>query len=426
MKKAALYVRVSTAEQRDHGLSVDNQIAALKEYCTNNGTEIYQIYNDAGHSGHASYLKRPALLHLIRDAQAHRFDVILFTRLDRWFRSIKDYYLVAEQLRGIPWRAIWEDYTTETSDGQFKVNIMLSIAEAEASRTAEKVRSVMQYATAQGDVVGGSPPTGYLRQDKRLVISSEAREGVLAFWMTYLSSGSISRAREAAESAGTHIRKATAARMLRNPTYTGRTATGIECPAYITEEQFATAQKMLGHRTRNPKNPECVYLFSGLLVCGKCGGRMVAHYAKDGDRVRLGYGCCRHRNDKSSCPGQHISQRKAERAVLSALESLLDGAEVPQPPTVRPKDTTALEARRERLKVLYLDGDISTEEYRVRRDKLTLEISEAQMESPHPPTLPDNWKAIYDDLDQPHRQAFFRSVIDHITVTDGVCDIVYL
>ena len=48
MKRAALYVRVSTAEQRDHGLSVDSQISALQKYCEDNSYEVAEIYNDAG------------------------------------------------------------------------------------------------------------------------------------------------------------------------------------------------------------------------------------------------------------------------------------------------------------------------------------------------------------------------------------------
>lgn len=57
MKNAAIYVRVSTQEQKKHGLSVDSQILALKEYCKENGYHISGIYNDAGISARKRYTR---------------------------------------------------------------------------------------------------------------------------------------------------------------------------------------------------------------------------------------------------------------------------------------------------------------------------------------------------------------------------------
>ena len=146
-KRAAIYVRVSTAEQKEHGLSVDNQLDALKNYCQERGFSIAGIYNDAGISARKKYRSRPALLQLLEDCQKHKIDIILFTKLDRWFRSVADYYAVQQVLDGakVPWRAIWEDYETETSAGVFKVNIMLSVAQAESDRTSERIKAVLEY-----------------------------------------------------------------------------------------------------------------------------------------------------------------------------------------------------------------------------------------------------------------------------------------
>ena len=143
MKKVGLYVRVSTQEQKLHGISIENQLDALQKYCKEKGYIIVATYNDAGVSAHGSYKKRPALLQMIQDCQEKKIELLLFTRLDRFFRSVGDYYLVTSQMDKVPWKAIWEEYETETSDGQFRVNIMLSIAEAEAARTSEKIKSIM-------------------------------------------------------------------------------------------------------------------------------------------------------------------------------------------------------------------------------------------------------------------------------------------
>lgn len=49
--RCAIYVRVSTDEQRDNGYSIDSQLRMIKEYCEKNSYDIVDVYNDAGHSG---------------------------------------------------------------------------------------------------------------------------------------------------------------------------------------------------------------------------------------------------------------------------------------------------------------------------------------------------------------------------------------
>ena len=169
MKKVGLYVRVSTQEQKLHGISIENQLDALQKYCKEKGYIIVATYNDAGVSAHGSYKKRPALLQMIQDCQEKKIELLLFTRLDRFFRSVGDYYLVTSQMDKVPWKAIWEEYETETSDGQFRVNIMLSIAEAEAARTSEKIKSIMDYKRERGDHLG-TVPLGYRTENKKLAI----------------------------------------------------------------------------------------------------------------------------------------------------------------------------------------------------------------------------------------------------------------
>ena len=54
MKKVGLYVRVSTQEQKLHGISIENQLDALQQYCREKGYFVAAIYNDAGVSAHVT------------------------------------------------------------------------------------------------------------------------------------------------------------------------------------------------------------------------------------------------------------------------------------------------------------------------------------------------------------------------------------
>lgn len=88
--RVALYARVSTEEQALHGLSIEAQKAALGEWAANH--TIVDYYIDLGVSARKPILKRPELQRLLRDVEQDRIDLVVFTKLDRWTRNIREYY----------------------------------------------------------------------------------------------------------------------------------------------------------------------------------------------------------------------------------------------------------------------------------------------------------------------------------------------
>ena len=411
-----------TQEQKLHGLSVDNQIQALTDFCAQNGYEIYKIYNDAGISAHASYKKRPELLNLIRDCQNKKVDVILFTRLDRWFRSIKDYFLVQDQIGGVPWRATWEDYNTETSDGVFKVNIMLSISEAEASRTAEKVKSVLQYKREQGMYVG-SAPLGYKIENSRLVIDPDTEPYVRAFFDTYLETHLSSRAIDIVKDMGYKMSKSGASSMLRNRTYTGD-AQGCKCPAYITEAQFKAICETRRRYVRSTKQTR-VHLFSGLVICADCGGRMRASFTTKGNPNKefTSYRCDpRRRTFSNHAYGISVGEIKVEKYLLAELDNII--ADMKYEYETSPmsdrmeeyqKEKKRIEDKLERIKFLYMEGDLSMEEYKEKKNELIgkLNMLSEPAECPNI-ELPADWKEMYGELSREGKRAFWYQILKEI------------
>ena len=97
-KTAALYMRVSTEEQARHGDSIEAQRQALREYAVAHDLAIVGEYADEGISGQKPVRKRPALSEMLAEVEAGKIDLILFTKLDRWFRSVKLYYQAQEVL----------------------------------------------------------------------------------------------------------------------------------------------------------------------------------------------------------------------------------------------------------------------------------------------------------------------------------------
>lgn len=426
MKRAFLYVRVSTDEQKKHGLSIDSQLVALQEYCSKNGIEVAGIYNDAGRSAHASYLKRKELLKLIDDANARKGDIILFTKLDRWFRNLKDYFEVMAKIpEDIPWKAIWEDYETETSAGRFKVNIMLSIAQAEAERTSERIHSTLDYKRAKGDYIG-SAPYGYKRKDNRLVKDPEAEPIVNAIFETYLKTHSCMDALRKSVELGHYITRKGILDIVKNPTYTGN-AKGTKCEPYITEEQHQKLLSIVSSAYRKPKNIETVYLFQRLCVCAECGLNLQSNVRMYPNKTTKynNYYC--HGYNRTRHEGFALSERKLEKYLINNIEQIVRDYNIMVQNTIAndkeynevEKKRKNLESKLERIGVRFELGDITIEEYKNKRLEIKRELDNIKYVE-HPTntvTLPENWKVIYDQLDKQHKQQFWFSIIDKIEIT---------
>lgn len=417
---AALYVRVSTQEQKNKGLSVDNQIKALKEYCKKNKISVYKVYNDAGISAHASYKKRPALQQMVIDSNENRFDLILFTRLDRWFRSVKDYYAVMEQLKDKPWKAIWEDYDTTSSSGQFKVNIMLSVAQAEAERGSERIKAIHSYRRDNGAFVG-SAPTGYTLKKidgKSIPVKNEDAPMVDCFFKNYLETFSVTEAHRACAAAGYRLNFRLARKIAVNETYTGHKDNCTYEP-YITDSQYQTIMEQRKIRTRTPKKKTNVYIFRGLLRCSECGHTLCGRVDDKG----YVYYRCSHPQQTIPMKYLYASEIPVEKELLKRLDELIGEYAINVSIDAVNGNIDAsikrCEERLNRLKMLFEFGDISPEEYTEKRDALRAEIDDLSKPQMKAPELPSNWKEIYNDLDREHKRDFWRKVIDRIEINRG-------
>ena len=176
MENVALYCRVSTEEQALNGDSLRMQEQELTNYAKNNNMSIYDIYIDDGYT--ATNLKRPALQRLIKDIENKKIDRVLFVKLDRWSRGVRNYYKLFDILErnNCNWQTIFEKYDTSTASGRLHINIMLSVAENESSTTSERIKAVFKDKVMRGEVITGKCPIGYKIDNKKLVIDNEKEQ----------------------------------------------------------------------------------------------------------------------------------------------------------------------------------------------------------------------------------------------------------
>lgn len=431
--RVAAYLRVSTQEQKLFGLSIEAQTAALQEWADENHLKFVGFYNDAGFSARKSYKKRPAMVRLLEDVQAGKIDLIVFTKLDRWFRSLADYYQVQSILEKyhVGWKTIHEDYDTLTASGRLKINILLSVAQDEADRTSERIKAVFETKRERREPLTGNTPTGYRIEGKKLVKDEATQEAVEAFFRKYLASGSISEAQAIAwEKHHLRIEYQLASKMLDSPVYYGRYY-GVEdmCPPYITEAEFERIQTMRIRAVRKVKDNR-VYLFSGLIVCGECHYRMGG---RTGQKNRTPFYNCPSRYVRKACSNSvNLSEKKIEKYIMETIDAKLSQYKVAysnfrdsQKERNYQAEISAVKTKLSRLKDLYLNELISLEEYRKDQEPLKARL-EALTEEAKPAKVPDfgriegllaqGWQSAYEDLDRASRRDFWRILIKEIRI----------
>lgn len=433
MKRAALYIRVSTAEQSIHGLSLETQRASLDEWAKQEQVEVVGHYADPGISARKKAAKRPGLQRMLEDVRAGKIDLIVFTKLDRWFRNVGEYYKVQEVLEQyhVDWKTIFEDYDTSTAAGRLKINIMLSVAQDEADRTSERIKVVFDAKRERREPLTGNCPTGYRIEGKKLVKDEETREAVAAFFRKFLASGSVSEAQALVwEEHRFRIEYQLASKMLDSPVYHGHYY-GVDdmCPPYITKDEFDRIQDMRKRTVRKAKDNR-VYLFSGLIACGECGYRMGG---RTNTRGGTAFYNCPSRYIRKACGNSvNLAESKIEKYLMETIHLKLsqykiafDGLRNSRKGRNYQAEISVVRTKLSRLKELYLEELISIEEYRRDQEPLKARLEELSeqakpMEAPNfgrvEALLSQGWQSAYEDLDRASRRDFWRILIKEIRI----------
>ena len=437
IRRVGLYGRVSTEEQALRGFSIEAQVDALKEYCKKNNMKIVDVYLDEGISGAKPPLKRPALKRLLEDVESGKIDMILFTKLDRWFRSVKEYFKVQDVLDNnkVEWKAIQEDYDTTTANGQMAITIFLAVAQNERDRTAERIKVVLDHKRKNKEACFGGKynPFGYKKEvdengKNRLVKDPETQEAVQAFWNCLIKTNNLNKAiRLMVNEYGIQKDWKTWARMTERDFYCGMHR-GVPdfCPAYVTPEEFLKFQE---RETIKATPTGIPYFFKGLMRCPSCGHKLCGDSDKRKATIYKSYRC------RMRCRGcgnqQSLSEKKVEKQLLARLDEFMRDtiAEV-EIETSKPKNKSGVERtiknlkeQLRRLNIVYMAGNKSDEEYFKEDAELKLAISKAEkeleMNKPRnvdhlKELLATDFRTMYTTLDDEEKQEFWLDLIKEI------------
>lgn len=459
MKRAAVYIRVSTLEQAQEGYSVGEQRERLVAYCKAHDWIIADIYVDAGYTG--SNIKRPGMQKLI--SETDKFDLVLVYKLDRLSRSQRDTLYLIEEIflpHNVDFISMQESFDTSTPFGKAMIGLLAVFAQLEREQIKERTW-MGRVARAKAGLYhgGGNIPIGYNYSDGKLVVNVYEAEQVRKIFEWYLAGGSLKTISERLQKEGYTTRYGnynswtTVRNILDNEVYLGRLHFGEIVvdnahEAIISEEQFEAVRVLRGKRREQfgSKSFQAKYLLTGMLFCGHCGGR---YYMRNTGRYTY-YSCySRTKQIKSmikdpNCKNKHWKASELEEKIDFQIRELLSSPEMaaeiaaskPKKATVSSKKNTSVEKRiREidkqinKLMELYQQDNIPPEVLgesinKLYNEKTVLQNTIEPAEEPEvmpfnlAEELISNAADIWDFADEAQKRRIMQSLISKIVLTD--------
>lgn len=442
IEETAAYVRVSSQEQKLHGLSIEAQKQKLTEYAEKHNLKIVEWYMDEGVSATRPIAKRPELQRMVYDARKGRFKRIIFIKLDRFFRSVSEYHACMKLIEPVIWTATEEKYDLSNANGRAFVNMKLTIAELEADTTGERIKIVNDYKVKSGMPLYGTRCMPFCfavektedGKTKRIVKrNQEAMDDLISHIrvnksirgaMTFVNN------KHGMELCYNSVRNA-----LKNPMICGEYKGNPNyADGYVTREEFDEIQQIV---ERNPRtsDSEHTYLFTGLIKCPKCGrllSGMINSNKRNEKHYRYhSYRCYHNKVDKLCDFGSTIFENNLERLMLDRVEEIIEKKEIQaievleNGAKVSKYNIKDLQTELDRLNYSWQKGRIkNVEEYDKKYDEIVAKIAEAESSLKEKPkdfshikkTLSIGWKGIYEALDKEHKRAFWRSFVKEIQI----------
>ena len=399
IKRCALYIRVSTSEQCMHGKSLEAQRDYLEHYAKEHNMVIVGVYADEGKTARKELKKRKAIHALLEDVKAGKIDIILFWRLDRWFRNLSDFYKVQDILdaHGVSWMSASEPgINMETRDGRLQLNVVLSIGQNEVDTTSERIRFVNDASVRQGKLIFGDANMGFGYKSgivdgvKRMIKDPETEEATEAFFKYLLSHQNKSATVKYMQK---HYYPDFSYSMLRTMVssefYKGTYRGFPYCPAYVTEEEWNKLQSLSSKNVKSTPSGR-IYLFTSLMRCPVCGQKLVGTGCssiinrKTKEKRSYCYYRCNRAIIDHLCSNRHrVSQNLIEDYLLENLENEYKKYQIrykkirEQKKKLRDTRTPEkLNKELDRLNLLFQKDRITWEYYAAEYDRIEKELKE--------------------------------------------------
>lgn len=198
--KAIGYVRVSTREQREEGISPEVQVASIQRYAALAGLELLDTVSDLGVSAGKPLARRRGGQRVLAAVEEGEVEAVVAIRLDRLFRNAVDCLQVVEgwDKADVGLHLVNQggsSIDTRSATGRFLLTIMAGVAEMERAITRERVLDALEH-KQERDERTGTVPYGYRvwEGDGKRLVEDDAEQAVIRYVFERRAAGASYRA----------------------------------------------------------------------------------------------------------------------------------------------------------------------------------------------------------------------------------------
>ena len=340
-RKVAIYCRVSTALQiKEVGGSLETQEIRCRKWCVEKGYTVSNVYKDVA-SG--SSLKRSKIQEMFNDAEKGEFDLIVITKMDRFTRSLQDFFTKLRDLEN--WKVAiaaidQPELSTEGPTGKLLRAVILAIAEFERDLIRQRTSEGVRAKIARGEWKGGAPPYGYRIENKVLRLVDSESAIVRIIFANYLKKRSSPEITTDLNEKG--LRRRSGSKwtsqailyILQNPVYTGKfrdpenrtLLIDAKHDPIINLDDFNRAVAITSAANVNRYIHKILpneMLFTSILRCGHCKSAMSPYKKKHAGKFHYYYRCqTALKQGAKACPIGQISRIDIEAIGISLIRLL--------------------------------------------------------------------------------------------------------
>lgn len=403
--RCAVYVRVSTDDQRDNGYSIDSQLRMIKEYCEKNDYSIIDVYNDAGHSG--KDLMRPEMQRLLADIKSKKIDKLIAIKVDRLTRNNYDGFWLLNycEEHDVKIELILEPYDVSTANGEMIFGMNLVFGQRERKEIGARTKRAMEEMALE-KIHPSKAPYGYIRNKEtgHLEIDPIEAQVVKEIFGLCKQGKSTKSIATIMKDNNAYLKQGKWAsdrvyKILTNSIYLGIFEYGkykrkpqdilrVEnyCEPIIDEITWNTTRNVLV-KNKHSNYGEYIHLFSGLVKCPICGNIMSSSesFKYPNGKLKVYYHLrCKNHNCKGF--GLHYNTEKIENKLKRILEELtifilsMDN-EIITCNSTKSNDVKEIEKAIKKLKLqekrlidLYISSNLDVETINLKNDVIKKEI----------------------------------------------------
>lgn len=182
-ESAVLYVRVSTLDQAENGVSLDAQGERLRAYATAQGLSVLAVLREEAISGTVPLSERPEGRKLVELVTGGKAAHVVALKLDRLFRSAVDALQTTAEWdrKGVALHLVdmgGQSLNTGSAMGRMMLTMLAGFAQFERDLTAERTKAALAHKRDSGTAYSPTP-YGKVREGDALR-DDDAEQGIIA------------------------------------------------------------------------------------------------------------------------------------------------------------------------------------------------------------------------------------------------------